>query len=90
MGIGKISIGGLKQTQITPVAGVISPTDNNSGSPMKVGDQSVVKTPKAKKAGSATDKPSVFFKNEEFQGVKKPSIHALRKFLEKQRSKKGI
>lgn len=93
MGIGKPSIGGLKPTAVTPVPGVVSPMNDNTASPNKVGSQSVVKTPKAKKMGQALDKPSVFFKAEMFksegsQGIKKPSIENLRAFLEKQRSKK--
>jgi hypothetical protein len=88
MQIKKPGMGGLKSTTVSAVEGVISPSQNNSASPMKVGSQAVVKTPKAKKMGQSSDKPSLFFKSEEFQGVKKPSIHKLRKFLEKQRSKR--
>lgn len=82
-------MGGLKPTVVAPVPGVVSPIQNNSGSPMKVGAGAVVKTPKAKKMGQPEDKPSVFFsKNEEFKSIKKPSIENLRAFLEKQRSKR--
>jgi len=93
MGITKPSIGGLKPTAITPVSGVVSPSNDNTASPNKVGSQSVVKTPKPKKMGQATDKPSVFFKAEMFKsenskGIKHPSVENLRVFLEKQRSKK--
>jgi hypothetical protein len=84
--LAKSSIGGLKPAILTPVPGVISPLDRNTGSPMKVGSQAVVKAPKAKKMGQATDKPSVFFKSE--KSVKGTSIENLRFFLEKQRSKK--
>jgi hypothetical protein len=56
--------------------------------PMKVGDQATVKTPKSKKLPGATDKPSVFFKSEDFGSIKKPSIEKLRSFLEKNRSKR--
>jgi hypothetical protein len=84
----KSAMAGLTPTKLTPVPGVISPKNSNTGSPMKVGSQAVVKAPKAKKMGQALVKPSVFFKSEEFQGVKKPSIGALRAFLEKQRSKR--
>lgn len=87
MAIKGLSIGGLKTTQLTPVPGVISPTNQNTASPTKVGSQAVVKQAKAKKPGQATDAPSQFFKNEQFQGIKKPSIENLRSFLEKQRSK---
>jgi len=83
-----MKIGGLKPTALTPVPGVLSPKNQNTANPTKVGSQAVVKTAKSKKLGQAGDKPSVFFKSEEFQGVKKPSIHKLREFLEKQRSKK--
>jgi rubrerythrin len=41
-----------------------------------------------KKLPKPDDKPSVFFKKEEFSDVKKPSIENLRIFLENQRSKK--
>ncbi len=89
MNIKKLSIGGLKPTTLTPVPGVISPTQSGSASPMKVGTGAVVKTPKAKKPGQAADKPSVFFgKSEEFKNIKKPSIENLRIFLEQQRSKR--
>ena len=84
----KMGMGGLKQTAIAPVPGVVSPTPA-IGAPNKVGSQAVVKTPKAKGLGQATDKPSVFFgKSEEFKNIKKPSIENLRAFLEKQRSKR--
>jgi len=86
----KAAMPGLKTAKLTPVEGVISPTNANTASPGRVGSQAVVKTAKAKKSGQATDKPSVFFKSEEFQGVKKPSIENLRAFLEKQRTKKKI
>lgn len=84
----KSAMAGLKTAKLTPVPGVISPTNANSATPTKVGSQAVVKQAKPKKMGQATDKPSVFFKSEEFQGVKKPSIQNLRAFLEKQRSKR--
>ncbi len=90
MGIKGLSIGGLKPTQLTPVPGVISPTNQNTASPTKVGSQAVVKQAKPKKPGQATDKPSQFFKSEEFQGIKKPSVENLRSFLEKQRAKKRL
>ena len=88
MAIKGLKIGGLKAPQLTPVPGVISPTNGNTGSPMKVGSQAVVKQAKPKKPGQAMDKPSVFFKSEEFQRIKKSSIENLRTFLEKQRNKR--
>jgi hypothetical protein len=84
-----VKISGLKPTTVAPVPGVVSPTQTNSASPMKVGSQAVVKTAKPKKLGQPGDKPSVFFgKSEEFKNIKKPSIEKLRAFLEKQRSKR--
>jgi hypothetical protein len=90
MGIKKISIGNLKSTPLTPVEGVVTPISQNTTAPMKVGSQAVVKQAKPKKPGQATDKPSVFFKSEEFKHIKKPSIENLRRFLETQRRKKTI
>lgn len=84
----KSAMAGLKTAKLTPVPGVISPTNGNTATPTKVGSQAVVKMAKPKKMGQATDKPSVFFKSEEFHAVKKPSIENLRAFLEKQRSKR--
>ena len=83
-----MKIGGLKPTPLTPIPGVVSPKQTNMASPMKVGDQATVKTAKPKKLGQAGDKPSEFFKSEEFRGVKKPSIEKLRAFLERQRGKR--
>jgi hypothetical protein len=83
-----IKISGLKSTVLTPVPGVVSPTQSNTVAPNKVGSQAVVKSPKAKKMGQAGDKPSVFFKSEEFQGIKKTSIENLRSFLEKTSNKR--
>jgi hypothetical protein len=82
-----IKIGGLKSTEITPVPGVISPKNQNTASPTKVGSQAVVKQAKPKKLGQPTDKPSLFFKSEDFKNVKKASIEKLRVFLEQQRAK---
>jgi hypothetical protein len=85
----KSAMAGLKMTPLTPVPGVISPTNGNTATPTKVGSQAVVKTAKAKKPGQAMDKPSVFFgKSEELKNIKKPSIENLRSFLEKQRNKR--
>jgi hypothetical protein len=86
--LAKSAMAGLKTAKLTPVPGVISPTQSNTATPAKVGSQAVVKMAKPKKMGQATDKPSVFFKTEEFQQVKKPSIENLRAFLEKQRKKR--
>ena len=89
MQIKKISMGGLKPTQITPVPGVVSPTQSNTASPNKVGSQAVVKTPKAKKLGDGFGKPSVEFgKSEQNQVFKKRSIQNLHNFLSKVKSKK--
>lgn len=84
----KSAIGGLQPTAVTPVPGVMSPTNANTASPTKVGSQAVVKQAKPKKMGQATDKPSVFYKSEDFNGIKKSSVENLRAFLEKQRSKR--
>lgn len=87
--LAKSAMAGLKTAKLTPVPGVISPTNGNTATPNKVGSQAVVKTSKPKKMGQPGDKPSVFFgKNEEFKNVKKPSIENLRVFLEKQRGKR--
>lgn len=88
MDVKKPSLGGLKPTTVAPVPGVLSPGAGPVKSPMQTGTGAVVKTPKAKTMGQASDKPSVFFKSEDYNGVKKPSIENLRSFLEKQRSKK--
>ena len=90
MNIKKIKIGGLKTTPLTPVPGVSSPKQQNNATPSKVGSQAVVKTPKPKKMGQATDKPSIFFGKSEFNTIKKSSIEKLRAFLEKQRNKNKI
>jgi len=87
MAIKGLKIGGLKQAPLTPVPGVISPTQSNSATPNRVGSQAVVKTAKPKKPGQAMDKPSLFYKSEDFKGIKRPSIEKLRAFLEKQRNK---
>jgi hypothetical protein len=85
----KASIGGLTPTKLTPVPGVISPSNNNTASPSKVGSQSVVKQAKPKKMGQTTDKPSVFFnKSEQKQELKKKSVNKLSEFLTAVRSKK--
>lgn len=56
--------------------------------PSKMGS-TAVKMPKAKKPASPFGKPSLFFKSEDFKGVKHPNIENLRSFLEKTRSKKS-
>lgn len=50
-------------------------------SPMKMG-ATAVKMPKAKKLADPFAKPSLFFKKEDFEGIKQPSIEKLRVFLE--------
>ena len=86
----KAAMGGLKPTALTPIPGVISPSNGNTGNPMQVGSQAVVKTAKAKKQGQAMDKPSVFFgKSDGVNMGKKSSIENLRAFLEQQRSKRA-
>jgi hypothetical protein len=47
-----------------------------------------MKMPKPKKMAAATDKPSKFFKKEEFSGIKRSSVENLRDFLERHRAKK--
>jgi len=48
--------------------------------PSKVGS-TAVKMPKSKKLPGALDKPSVFFKGEDFSNVKHSSVRKLRDFL---------
>lgn len=89
--LAKAAMAGLTPTKLTPVPGVVSPTQSNTASPTRVGAQAVVKQAKAKKPGQATDKPSKFYKTEKCeqnQKFKKPSIQALHSFLSKQRAKK--
>jgi hypothetical protein len=86
--LAKAAMAGLTPTKLTPVPGVISPSNSNTASPTRVGAQAVVKTAKAKKPGQATDKPSKFYKSEQNQEFKKPSVQALHSFLSKQRAKK--
>jgi hypothetical protein len=88
MHIKKLSIGGLKPTPLTPVPGVVSPLSSNTASPNKVGSQAVVKTPKAKKPGQATDKASVFYGSLGKAENKVNSINKLQSFLESHRAKK--
>lgn len=47
-----------------------------------------VKMPKAKMMPGAFDKPSKFFKSEDFAGVKHPSVEKLRAFLQNTRAKR--
>lgn len=86
MAIKGLKMGSLKPTELTPVPGVISPTKS---SPNAVGTQTSVRSPKAKKLGQPTDKPSQFYKNEDFKSIKKPSIENLRIFLEQHRAKQS-
>jgi hypothetical protein len=74
----------LKSAQLTPVPGVISPSNSNTSSPNKVGSQAVVKTPKAKSMGQAGDKPSVFYKSE--SDISK-GVDKLRIFLQNRKNK---
>lgn len=86
------SMGGLPKPEmaLSKVPGAPAPVQQTSGSeaPMKVGQQATVKTPKAKKMATALDKPSQFYKSEDFKSIKKPSIENLRAFLHKHRTKK--
>lgn len=85
------SMGALPKPELglSKVPGAPAPVKaTGASSPMKVGQQATVKTPKAKKMGDALDKPSQFYKSEDFQGIKKPSIENLRAFLHKHRTKK--
>ena len=50
---------------------------------------SALKMPKMKALPKATDKPSKFFKSEDFGNIKRPSIEHLRVFLEQHRGKIG-
>jgi hypothetical protein len=85
----KSAIGGLKQTQLTPVPGVVSPTNSNTASPMKVGSQAVVKTAKPKKLGGAMDKPSVFYgKMGKSESNHNNGIDKLELFLKNAKNKK--
>lgn len=63
-----------------------APASPKTTSPMKVGEQATVKTPKAKKMADATDKPSFFYKAE--GGAKKLSVENLRTFLENKKQKR--
>jgi hypothetical protein len=83
MAIKGLKMGSLKPTELTPVPGVISPTKSTMGA------RTAVQTPKAKKPGQATDKPSQFYKSEDFKSIKKPSIENLRSFLEQNRTKRS-
>lgn len=49
-------------------------------SPMKMGS-TAVKMPKTKTLAGPTDKPSLFFKNEEIDPIKHASVRKLRDFL---------
>lgn len=87
--LAKAAIGGLKTAKLTPVEGVVSPTNTNTATPTKVGSQAVVKRAKAKKPGQAMDKPSVFFKKtEQNQEFKRHSIQALHNFLSNRKTNK--
>ncbi len=72
---------GLKPTELTPVPGVVKPTN-------MANSRTAVQVPKAKRLGQPTDKPSEFYKSEDFKNIKRPSIENLRAFLENQRAKR--
>lgn len=57
--------------------------------PAKVG-QTGIRTPKAKKLAGPFDKPSLFFKNEDFGDIKHPNIEKLWSFLKSTRSKRNL
>ena len=81
MAIKGLKMSGLKPTELTPVPGVVSPTKSTMGT------RTAVQAPKAKKLGQATDKPSQFYKSEDFKSIKRASIENLRSFLEQHRAK---
>lgn len=58
-------------------------------SPMKMGS-TAVKMPKPKKLAGALDKPSLFFKNEDFDTIKHPSVRKLRDFLVRVKSRANL
>lgn len=56
--------------------------------PLKTGTQSTaVKKPKTKKLADPFGKKSLFFKSEDFDGLKHPNVEKLRGFLESHRVK---
>lgn len=55
-------------------------------SPMKMGS-TAVKMPKTKQLAGALDKPSLFYKNENSEGPKHPSVLKLMDFLTKAKNK---
>jgi hypothetical protein len=63
-----------------------APASPKVSSPMKVGEQATVKTPKSKKLPDATAKPSVFFKAEDTP--KTASVQNLKAFLDKKTQKR--
>lgn len=93
-GLPKVKLGPLPpppKPLSTKVEGVISPSKpNTSVKPGAVGTQATVKTPKSKKMADGFGKPSLFFKSEEFNGIKKASVENLRGFLERQRAKRNL
>lgn len=92
LGKPKLGLGGMKLSVSAPSTPGLPKAAGNSPSvksPMKVGTGgSAVKTPKAKSMPDSTDKPSVFFKNEELSGPKHPTVQKLRDFLDKKHKKK--
>lgn len=56
----------------------------------KISIPNATKMPKPKAMGKITDKPSKFFKSEEFPNIKRTSIEKLRSFLEHTRTKNKV
>lgn len=72
--------------------GMLQLSDKSSVSPsLKVPSVSIpsaTKMPKAKRLPDASDKPSKFFKSEDFEKIKHPSVRKLKRFLDKKRTKR--
>lgn len=88
-GLGKLKIANVKVP--APVAGISKPASSIPGvvtDPVKPAKGLTIKTPKQKSLPDATDKPSLFFKNEDFSQTKHASVRKLRDFIQKTRSKK--
>jgi hypothetical protein len=79
---------GIKLPSMPGASAVAKPTPAPGvQAPAKPISSTAVKTPKSKSMPDATDKPSLFFKNEEFQTAKHPSVQKLRDFLDKKHKK---
>jgi hypothetical protein len=87
-GIVKPKLGQGIKLSIPAMPGLPKPEGTTVKNPTKVGAGLTVKTPKTKSLPDATDKPSVFFKNEEFSGAKHPSVRKLMDFMQKAKSKR--